>query len=194
MPDDRLNDLQAEAERARARLVESGHNIRTQLSPSALTHQMEDTVKSSARHFTRTLRRDASQHKGLLIGGLVMIGGLLLASRSGVRLPDFGAAAHHSPTKTAATASKPAEFSFKTLAASLAPLAVGFFLGETGRNSAGTAAAGHLLSSDLARKLWREHLGDLQRKVVNAYDAPRMAATLMVGLALVSELLKQRKA
>lgn len=195
MPDDSLEKLQAESARARARLVESGENIRAHLTPAALTRQMERTVKSSARDLTRTVRRDAVRHSGLLAAVAVGAGALLLASRSGVKLPHLSDAFGDAQDRIGprATPSKPALFSFRTLAATLAPISVGFFLGETNHRPPGqTGVAAGLLQSGVARRLWREHFGDLQRKIVNAYDAPRMAATLMVGLALVGELLKRR--
>jgi hypothetical protein len=195
MPDDSLETLQAEAARARARLVESGENIRAHLTPAALTSKMERTVKSSARELSRTVRRDAMRHSGLLAAVAVGAGALFLASRSGMRLPHLSDAFVDArvPSTLRATPSKLAMFSFRTLAATLAPISIGFFLGETSQRPTGQQGfAAGLLQSGVARRLWHEHFGDLQRKIVNAYDMPRMAATLMVGLALVGELLKRR--
>ena len=197
------NEMQAmadDAARARARLIASGENIRAQLSPATLTRQMEQTVKSGARHFAGEVKRDVRRHSGLVVGALVGVGALVFLAKSGVlgRSSNAVAKSDGNTGGTLAASQKPAYsksnagFSFRTLAASLGPLAVGYFLGESTRAEDGKPKnlLFGLLQGEMARQLWRDHFGDMQRKLVNSYNAPGMAATVMLGLGLVAEMTK----
>lgn len=203
---DNLAKLTEEAERARARLIQSGAEIRAKLSPAALTHEMESTVKAGASHLAATVKKDAQQHSGLIIGAIAALAAAAFLGRRQIfahtaqpahpNVRPQTAAPLRAQTDVLASAQTDgvAGFSLRTLFAALAPVAVGYFMGEsTAGSRADKGFLNAALRSEPVRQIWRSQFGGFQHKLVNAYDLPKMAATLMLGLTVVSELTRSQK-
>jgi len=183
-------NVEAEAARVRAQLVEVGADIRSHVDPAALVHSAKASFTRRSKDAPAFLKKNASPIGMMLLGGAfgATLIGLLSPSRK-ARSPATGVT---DPLATGAAASPNAKAQLEAALLSTVSIGLGYvggmFVPKTPAEERLLGAPKAVLSAKLDEFL-EQHSRGMKLAVANLFGVSRFSAAMLIALAASAEAL-----